>query len=161
MNQNIFLLAALIGMSSVLQVSAISIENLHQEYNFWLEEFNEMNEELLREITLSDSFANKQVMWYLMDTDLHQEKMKLTEEISYALTEKNYPNYRLDIEICRNKIKAINNALAQLDHAVSLVEKQFSIPSGQFKVKAIEFAESQDLLNFVDTYVPLPNDSTF
>jgi DNA mismatch repair ATPase MutS len=155
MNKNILLLAALIGISSLSQVTAISIENLHQEYNFWLEEFNEMNEGMLKEITLSDSFANKQVIWYLMDTVLHKEKMELTEGISYALTEKNYPNYHLTIEIYSNKIQAVNNALAQLDHAVSLVEKQFSIPSGQFKVKAIEFAESQDLLNFVDTYIPL------
>jgi len=155
MNKKILLLMAFISMNLILQVAPMSVENMHEEYNFWLEDLDEMQEEAIREITLSDSFANKQVMWYLMDAALHKEKTEFIEEIVHDLIKKNHPNYRLNIEICNNKINDINKALAQLDEAVLLIEKQFSIPSGQFKIKAIEFAENQDLESFVESFVPL------
>ena len=159
MNKKILLLAALINMIPVLQVAAMSVENIYEEYSFWLEDFSEMCEGGLKEITLADSFANKQIMWYLIDGALWRTKMDLNEHISYVLTEENYPNYDLNIEIYKNKINFIKNAFAQLDDVVSLIEEQFSIPMGQFKIRAIEFAESQDLFSFAESFVPLSNDS--
>ena len=155
MNKKIVLLMAFMSMNIILQVAPMSVENMHEEYNFWLDDLGEMQEEAIREITLSDSFANKQVMWYLMDAALHKEKSEFIEEIVHDLIKKSHPNYRLNIEICNNKINFINKALIELDEAVLLIEKQFSIPSGQFKIKAIEFAENQDLESFVESFMPL------
>jgi hypothetical protein len=155
MNKKVLLLMAFISMNLVLQVAPMSVENMHEEYNFWLDDFNEMQEEAIREITLSDSFANKQVVWYLMDAALHKEKKDFIEELVYDLIKKSHPNYRLNIEICSNKINFINKTLIQLDEAVLLIEEQFSIPSGQFKIQAIEFAENQDLESFAESFVPL------
>jgi len=161
MNKKILLLLAFISMNIILQVIPMSVENMHEEYNFWLEDFNEMQEEAIREITLSDSFANKQVVWYLMDAALHKEKRDFIEELVYDLIKKSHPNYRLNIEICNNKINHINKGLAQLDDAILLVEEQFSIPVGQFKVKAIEFAENQDLESFAESFIPYLNDNDY
>ena len=158
MNRKILLLMALLSMNIVLKVAPMSVENMYEEYNFWLEDFNEMQEEMMREITLSDSFANRQVAWYLINAALCKEKEDFIEEITYDLINRSYPNYRLNIEICNKKISDINKALAQLDEAILLVEKEFSIPAGQFKVKAIEFAESIDIEQFCESFIPVPNE---
>src|SRR5689334_9191451 len=113
---------ALIGMIFILQVVAMSVENMQEEYNLWLEDLSEICEVELKEIALADSFTNKQIIWYLIDGALWRTKMDLNEHISYVLTEENYPNYDLNIEIYKKKINFIKNAFAQLDEAILLIE---------------------------------------
>jgi hypothetical protein len=156
MNKRILLYVAFISINFILQVTPMSPENIREEYNFWLEDFNEMQEEALREIMLADSFINKQVTWYLMDAMYCKEKRDFIEELISNIMAKDYDHYRLNIEMCNNKINLINKALKELDEAILLIEKEFSIPYGEFKEKAIQFVESQDLESLVESFVPTP-----
>jgi hypothetical protein len=142
MNKKILLLIILIGISPVLQIFATSVGNMYQAYNDWMEDLSEMCEHSIEGIKLSNSFAAKQATWYWVDAALRKIEIELNSEALYLLSENNNDNH-IEINICKNKINFVNNALTRLDEVISKIEKQFSIPAGQFKVRTIKFIESQ------------------
>jgi hypothetical protein len=137
--KKILLFTALVCASSGLNVVA-SAETMDKDLSSWIEGLNYLCSSSIEGVLLSNSFAAKQCLWYSLDVDLNDLKTELQDEVARCCSQEGNDT---QIQICESKIKAVDSALAQLDDAVSKIEKQFLMPTGRFKLEAVRFIESQ------------------
>ena len=138
MKKLVLLLIALVCASFTL--TSIATFNSDHSYNYFIEGCNSA----IESAELSNSFAAKQVTLYNLDLYLNKLKIELQDELKQLyIREPIYGRWDdyVQIQKIENKIKAINIVFAKLNDAIAKIEKQFSIPAGQFKFLAARLTD--------------------